>query len=182
MRISFLLAGTFLQLLGVGTAAIGIKNVRRDFNVGLGIVGATRGTLHSIFDPLINHLRTVLKRKPQPAQLHGHISASSTVSAHAHATVTIAEFPELDSERIQWLKARIDALMAQINSLEDYRGRTEMAMSNHISESEAEHRRLDEISRSRIRDFASGGLRLQSLGVALLMMGSVFLLVGSLAH
>ncbi len=72
--------------------------------------------------------------------------------------------------------------MAQTDSLEDYRARSEIILINHVTESEAEHRRLDEISRSRIRDFASGGLRLQSQGVALLMAGSVFLMVGSLVH
>ncbi len=49
------------------------------------------------------------------------------------------------------------------------------AMTTHDAASVAEHLRLDELSRSRIRHLASGGLRLQASGVALLIAGSVML-------
>ena len=180
MKDILICAGSFIQIAGILCAAIGIRDVRRDFNTGLGIVGLSKKKLEPITRPIDDWLhRRHIRHRAVPAQLSGKVASS--FGAVVNLASGRIEMPQTELGKIEWLVRRVTDLDAEIVGLKHQNKEFATEFASAKESAAIEHRRIEHESRGRVTALAASGLRLQTWGVSFLITGSILLLAGGLA-
>jgi len=172
--------GTVLQVMGVLSVAVGIRNVRRDFNFGPGMIGAAALKGRRLHQRISSALKRLLGVTPSPVTIPASAQGTSGTAGVAGAIYTPAKFPEDHDLQISWLKSRVDLLQESTRLLTERVGSLDDNAATDRNQNKSEHERIINNFNERIRTFATGGLRLQTWGVALLLAGIVLSGVGAL--
>ena len=183
MSATLILLGTVLQILGVASLGVGIRNVRRDFNFGPGLVGAVvqKGRRFNRWvDVARKHL---FKSNSQPESDTVEGAGALHMGGLAVAVHIPAPFPPDDQAlQIAWLKSRIDTLQESTKVVEQRVKALDNGTESDRAENKSAHTQIVDNFNERIRTFATGGLRLQTWGVALLLVGLVLSCIGALTY
>ena len=91
-----------------------------------------------------------------------------------------SEMPETQLGKIRWLVSRVTDLDAEISGLKRFNEELKREHETEKEWSDSEHLRIEGEWRSGLTSLAAGGLRLQTLGVVLLVAGSILIMCGSL--
>jgi len=183
-------AGEMLLIIGIGLAARGISDVRREWTRRPGAWGTITQQVHLIRGHSASFLwlmwNRAVEKLPRIAvllrlrvhQTHKHLGDAGA-SAEA-ATVSASAPPgsaEMSGGNVESRVARLEARMAEVSrqfAAIDARFEQEVRHWQDATQEEraariAEDRRI----RERMADLAGGGLKLQAWGVACLLTGTV---------
>ena len=163
-------AGGVLQILGIGSVALGISQLRRDFGL--------KGTVAEIIGDLLHLANTAIQRV---AQLFGRRSAVINValadelglgSDRARAKVRSGPNASID-DRVALLERLTDKLQDELWTMQDTIDRDREQFNEALrAEKQA---RDDEFKalENRVISLAVGGVRLQTVGLLWLFLGVV---------
>jgi hypothetical protein len=163
-------AGGVLQILGIGSVALGISQLRRNFGL--------RGTVAEIITDLLHLTKTAVQRVAQmfgrrPAVIKAALSdALGLSSVRARAKVRSGSSASVD-QRITLLEKLVDKLEDELWTLQDTidhdREQFNKALDTEKDAREKEFKALQDC----VSSLAVGGIRLQTLGLVWLFLGVV---------
>jgi hypothetical protein len=155
------IAGMLLQLLGLGTVAVGLSQIRRLFG------------RPSVVERLTGWFKRVTfifgRRKDANVYVH---AATGGVTLAGSARVRIGASPDAPIERrLAILEENVNHLQKEVDEdVNELRGRIAQVRSQ-IDRETQERRADDRLTASRLEDVAIGGLHLESIGLLWLVLG-----------
>jgi hypothetical protein len=156
--------GMLLQLLGVGTVAVGLSQTRRLFGRASAVqrVGSWLSRLWSVVAP------------SRSATVHAVAAAAGAVALTGSARARVGAGPDTPLDRrVAILEENHNLLQQRVDQQEIETGKRVQAVRTEIQAErrarEAEHR----LTAGKLEELAVGGLHLESVGVLWLLLGVI---------
>jgi hypothetical protein len=175
MNPGFVIAGGTLQFAGISCAAIGVYKVRTNWTTRRGVIGQAT-------DYFLSILKWIQRKPKAPEATLTGATGGATVGASFEAKVLRATDP-----RLSRTQRDVEDLMSQISDLQNELSFARLTQDEQALRTNAvlagiqqDLERIREDLTKQIQGLASGGLQVQSWGVFLLLLGTIFTMVGSL--
>ena len=157
---SIRLFGMLLQLLGIGTAAIGIRDTRRKFGKS------------SFLQLIRNWLKSIPGRKPRVISEHVSETMSISSSASWHVWRGAGQDPTIES-RLSAAEANLKELYDRVNAAESAFHSQVGILTQGVREEKDERREADRQLHLKIDAASTDGLYLAAAGATWLAFGVV---------
>lgn len=159
-------------MLGLATVALGISDLRRSF----GLPSTTLEMRDEVWEAIRRTWGDLLRklgRKPRPPNIVG-VGAATLGVGTMRARARVKPGPDATlSQRVDLLERVVDGLEDRADKLEDDLEQETKERKDEAAIERRERVEQDEWLEARVRNVATGGLRLQTLGLLWLVVGVV---------
>lgn len=171
--------GLALQILGVGLAAYGIRQVRVEWTELLGIIGTSTSTTRRVAAAVKRRVEQTTRRflawvgRPQHVTIQGEAAISAELALSGTLTLQLEQPPAGATleQRVEWLERRVRTAFEHAENTRQRLDEEAKARADAVAaEAAARAEHTEQVQRS-IGRLAGGGLRLQAWGVACLLVG-----------
>jgi hypothetical protein len=162
-------AGGLFQFFGIGSVALGISQLRRDFGL--------KGTVAEIIADLLHLAKTAVQRVAQVLGRRSpaiNVATAEAVFASDRPRAKVRSDPNASvDERIAQIERRIDTLEDELSTMQDTIDRDREQFNKALGAEEHARENEFEALEDRVTSLAVGGLRLQTVGLLWIFLGVV---------